>query len=272
LLAGCDFTPSDMLGPYHAEDAPFRVVLCPPEQVGTRMFISGRVLGSDCVSPVPGAIVDVWQADNTGCYSIFQQCGAADPFNLRGQMLTDANGEYAYETILPGYYTGRPRHVHYIVAPPQGSSLTTQLYFQNDPQSAGQPAALRIPLEEVDGQLFGVFDVNLNYDVPADTDPDHSLPTVARLHPNYPNPFRDRTTIRYQLRLESAVVLEVFRPDGRIVRRLVSERQGPGYYTTEWDGRDDGRRAAPAGMYLYRLRAGEVSEVRKMTRLSAGGA
>ncbi len=263
VLAGCDPTPSDILGPYHADDHPLRTVLCSEDQVGTRMFITGRVVGSDCVTPVEGAIVDVWQADDTGCYSIFQSCGDDDPFNLRGQMLTDANGEYAYESILPGYYTGRPRHVHYIVSPPEGDSLTTQLYFEDDPQSNNQPAALRIPLEEIDGQLYGVFDVTLDYEVPADSDPDHSLPTAIKLHQNYPNPFRATTTIRYQLRLESRVTVDVFRADGRVVRRLVSANQGPGYYTLEWDGRDDSGRQAAAGTYLYRLVAGGTTDVKK---------
>ncbi|MCA9728535.1 MAG: T9SS type A sorting domain-containing protein, partial [Candidatus Eisenbacteria bacterium] len=102
-------------------------------------------------------------------------------------------------------------------------------------------------------------------------DPEHSLPTAVRLHQNYPNPFHGHTTIRYQLRLEAPVALDIVRPDGRIVRRLVGEAQGPGFYTTEWDGREDSGRVAPSGVYLMRLTAGRISEVKKLTLLPLGG-
>jgi len=267
--AGCDLTPSDILGPFYAEDPPFRTVLCDAKEIGTRLFISGRIFARDCVTPLEGAVVDVWQANDAGCYSIFQGCADDDdPYNLRGQMLTNAAGEYAFETIVPGYYTGRPLHIHFIVAAASGESLTSQLYFEFDPQSAGVPADLRIPLDEVDGQLFGTWDVTLDVDATVATDDAHSTPTVMRLHPNYPNPFRAGTTIRYQLRLDAPVTLEVFTADGRLVRRLVNERrQGPGYYTVSWEGRDERGRPVAPGTYLYRLQAGPLREVRKMARV-----
>ena len=169
---------------------------------------------------------------------------------------------------MPGYYANRPLHVHYIIAPPEGDSLTTQLYFEFDPRAAGESSDLVIPLDTVDGHFEGTFDINLNYDVPAAADPHHSAPTASKLHQSYPNPFRPaegRATIRYQLRLESKIVLEVFTPTGTRIRRLVQEKQGPGFYTAEWDGRDESGRDAPAGLYLYRLRAGNTTEVQKMT-------
>lgn len=265
-FAGCDLTSSDILGPYHVPDAPFRTVLASADEPGTRLFISGRVLASDCATPIQGAIVDVWHARDDGCYSVVHNCPDEDPFNCRGQMLTNGSGDYAYETILPGYYAGRPKHVHYIVSPPEGPSLTTQLYFEIDPESEGQSPDLIIPLEMIDGAWHGVFDVKLLV-VPSAVDEEHSLPTAVRLHQNFPNPFRAETSIRYQLRLETAVVLDVFTAGGRVVRRLVHERQGPGYYTVAWDGLDDDRRETAAGTYLCRLTAGRVADVRKMLRL-----
>jgi catechol 1,2-dioxygenase len=264
LWAGCDPTSPDMLGPYHVDDAPFRTVLASADEPGTRLFISGRVLANDCVTPIEGAIVDVWHATDAGCYSVLETCPDEDPFNLRGQMLTDANGDYGYETILPGYYTGRPLHVHYIVSPPTGASLTTQLYFTMDPRSVGVPDDLRIPLDTVGSALVGSFDVNLNVTGTVDTDEDHSTPTAFVLHQNYPNPFNPRTTIRYQIRLESTVTLDVFTPSGKLVRRLVGDRQAPGFYTVAWDGTDERGREAVSGTYLYRLVAGSVRQVRKM--------
>jgi len=265
LWAGCAPTSDDILGPYHVDDAPFRTVLASADEPGTRLFVSGRVFADDCTTPIEGAIVDVWHASDAGCYSVLETCPDEDPFNLRGQMLTDANGSYAYETILPGYYTGRPLHVHYIVSPPSGAPLTTQLYFAFDPRAAGVPDDLRIPLDTVGSGLSGVFDVNLDVTGTVDSDEDHSTPTAIVLHQNYPNPFNPRTTIRYQIRLASGVAIDVFTPAGKLVRRLVSERQGPGFYSVVWDGRDERGREVAAGTYLYRLVAGSVKRIRKMT-------
>jgi hypothetical protein len=64
-------------------------------------------------------------------------------------MLTDARGDYAFESILPGAYLNggvyRPRHIHVIITPPSSgvidTSVTTQLYFQGDPYIPGDLGA-----------------------------------------------------------------------------------------------------------------------------------
>ena len=149
------------------------------------------------------------------------------------------------------------------VSPPSGDPLITQLYFEHDPRSAGISDDLVIPVD-MTGVWTGEWDIVLDVDGSIDVGDPHGLPSVAKLHQNYPNPFNPRTTIRYQLRLESPVTLDVFTPGGQVVRRLVSEPQGPGFYTVTWDGRDDAGRAAASGVYLYRLRARGADEVRKM--------
>jgi protocatechuate 3,4-dioxygenase beta subunit len=92
---------------------------------GTRIVVAGSVLATDC-RPIPGALVDFWQADDRGEYD---NAG----FRLRGHQFTDELGRYRLETVVPGVYPGRTRHFHVRVQAPSQSVLTTQLYFPDEP-------------------------------------------------------------------------------------------------------------------------------------------
>ncbi len=52
---------------------------------------------------------------------------------MRGHQFTDANGNFRLETIVPGLYPGRTRHIHVKVQGPDTVLLTTQLYFSGEP-------------------------------------------------------------------------------------------------------------------------------------------
>jgi protocatechuate 3,4-dioxygenase beta subunit len=96
---------------------------------GEKLVVTGRVLGMPDCKPLAGALVEVWQADARGDYS---QVGAKQDDAgclLRASLRTDAEGRYAFTTILPGEYPGRPRHVHYRVSHAGYTTLVTQLYF-----------------------------------------------------------------------------------------------------------------------------------------------
>ena len=85
------------------------------------------------------------------------------------------------------------------------------------------------------------------------------------LHPCYPNPFNPVTTISYDLPGAAIVNLAIYDVAGKRVRTLVAaETTGPGRHEVVWNGRDDSGRAAPAGIYFYRLDAGGYSETRRM--------
>lgn len=77
---------------------------------------------------------------------------------------------------------------------------------------------------------------------------------------NYPNPFRNSTTIRYQLAEPSDVLLEVYNPAGRRVRTLVDEQQQPRVYNHSFDAA-----GLASGTYIVRLLAGDVSRTLMMT-------
>ncbi len=85
------------------------------------------------------------------------------------------------------------------------------------------------------------------------------------LHPCHPNPFNPATTIVYELGSPATVDLDVYDVSGRLVRTLVAaEAVGAGRHEVRWDGRDESGKAAPAGVYFYRLDADGYSETRRM--------
>jgi protocatechuate 3,4-dioxygenase beta subunit len=118
-------TPPQTEGPYFKPGAPRRASLVEPGMAGTRIVVEGTVMTVEC-RPVPGARVDVWQADEAGRYD-------NRGYRLRGHVVTDEAGRYRVETIVPGGYPGRTRHIHLKVQAPGRRPLTTQLYFPDEP-------------------------------------------------------------------------------------------------------------------------------------------
>jgi len=125
--AGSDATPRQTEGPYFTRDSPARNSLVEPGILGQRLVLSGTVLSLDC-RPLAGALLDFWQADADGAYD-------NQGYRLRGHQFTDADGRYRLETVVPGLYPGRTRHIHVKVQSKGGPVLTTQLYFPDVPQN-----------------------------------------------------------------------------------------------------------------------------------------
>ena len=80
------------------------------------------------------------------------------------------------------------------------------------------------------------------------TEEEPRQPAAIILHQNYPNPFTDFTTIRYELEKTADVRLEIFDVLGRLVRRLASGRQTAGLHTETWDGKNDRRKIFPIAL------------------------
>ncbi len=144
--------------------------------VGERMILHGRVLDENA-RPVPGTLVEIWQANASGRYRHKKDAylGALDPnFGGCGRTLTDAEGRYAFRTIKPGPYpwlnfvnSWRPRHIHVSVFGTSFSQrLITQLYFEGDPLIAQCPIVRTIPDADAVDRLIAVLDMNAS--VPMD--------------------------------------------------------------------------------------------------------
>jgi protocatechuate 3,4-dioxygenase beta subunit len=125
---GGDPTPAQTEGPYFSPGSPERASLVEPGLPGTRLVVAGTVVSTAC-EPVRRALLDFWQADAEGEYD-------NRGFRLRGHQFSDDEGRYRLETVVPGQYPGRTRHIHVKVQAPDGPVLTTQLYFPGEAANA----------------------------------------------------------------------------------------------------------------------------------------
>jgi protocatechuate 3,4-dioxygenase, beta subunit len=111
----------------------------------------GRLLNRDG-KPIADAMIELWQADNNGCYihsKGTQKGKERDPqFQGFGKITTNDKGEYRFRTIKPGLYTGRTRHYHIAVVQSGKRMLTTQLYLAGEPQNDKDGVLKRIADEQ----------------------------------------------------------------------------------------------------------------------------
>ena len=94
--------------------------------------------------------------------------------------------------------------------------------------------------------------------------PGMALPARFELGANYPNPFNPSTIIPYQLAASAAVRLEVFNLLGQRLATLVDGERPAGFHTATWNATDGAGRAGGAGVYIYRMTVGAVSQTGRM--------
>lgn len=97
-----------------------------------------------------------------------------------------------------------------------------------------------------------------------DVDEEESLPAVFALAQNYPNPFNPSTTIAFTVPKSGLVNIIVYNILGRKVRTLISESISAGTHSAVFDGKDDFGNPVASGIYIYRMRAGNFAETKKM--------
>lgn len=96
----------------------------------------------------------------------------------------------------------------------------------------------------------------------------HIVPaTVTALAGNYPNPFKQGTVIRFSIKEKVPVTLSVYNLKGELVRSLVSETKGNGFYSITWDGKDNNGKPVAGGIYMSRLQAGTYVSSKRMLLL-----
>jgi Flagellar hook capping protein len=94
-----------------------------------------------------------------------------------------------------------------------------------------------------------------------------SLPNEFSLHQNYPNPFNPFTTIKYDLPERSDVSITVYDISGKEVTQLERRIHEAGQKSIRWDGTNQNGELVSAGMYIYRILAGNFHSVKKMILL-----
>ena len=130
MCGGFGLTPGQ-IGGTHFRSSPVRHSVLVAGTRGTRIMLGGYVLTSGCRA-IRGARVDFWQADESGAYD---DTGV----RLRSHQFTGARGHYWLQTILPGPYANRTRHIHVTVRARGQRAVTTMLYFPGVALNAHDP-------------------------------------------------------------------------------------------------------------------------------------
>ena len=139
------------------------------EPIGERIIVTGRII-DEAGRPVPGALLEIWQANAAGRYiqPTDQHDAPLDPnFLGTGRCRSDATGHYSFRTIKPGAYpwqnhpnAWRPNHIHLsLFGSDFGSRLVTQMYFQGDPLLPLDPIFNSVP-EDARDLLMAQFDLD----------------------------------------------------------------------------------------------------------------
>jgi protocatechuate 3,4-dioxygenase alpha subunit len=157
-------TPSQTVGPffkygltpngqYDWNDA-FTGNLVTPDTSGERIRIEGRVFDGDG-QPVPDCMLEVWQADSQGRFADPQDKRALPNATFRGfgRCGTDANGAYAFDTIMPGQVPdpdGKPQAPHILLAVFGRGMLRhlyTRIYFGGEAANEADPVLALVPAD-----------------------------------------------------------------------------------------------------------------------------
>jgi catechol 1,2-dioxygenase len=144
-------TDSTVLGPFHVVESPAREQ---GESIdllgkGEPCVVTGRVVSVDG-TPLPGALVDVWQCDEQGFYDV-QQPDVQPPGNGRGLFTADDTGTFRFVTVVPSHYPiptdgpvgalltasrrhpYRPAHIHFIAGAAGHTPVTTHIFVAGSP-------------------------------------------------------------------------------------------------------------------------------------------
>ena len=139
-------TESTVFGPFHREGAPelaYGGNIAPRDTKGMPCFVMGRVLDLEGRA-IPGALLDVWQADSQGLYD--SQIPETEELHMRGKFQTNSAGEYLVRTVRPVHYSipadgpvgrmlratdrhsFRPAHIHFVVSADGYHPVTTHIF------------------------------------------------------------------------------------------------------------------------------------------------
>jgi len=150
----------------------------------------------------------------------------------------------------------RDNETFYRIGFVQGTGTTTEAQsysFIDDIEYSGvKTYYYRLRQVDLDGRSQYSEVVTVDFDVPRD----------FILSQNYPNPFNPSTTITYALPIQSPVVIKIYDLTGQEVITLVDEVKEAGTYEINFDALN-----FSSGVYIYQMRAGDFSSVKKMSVL-----
>ncbi len=230
-----------------------------------------------------GALVDIWHCDKDGYYSEYggsgmQSVNYTAVHFLRGRQVTNANGLVSFQSIFPGWYTGRATHIHVHIYNASGTSLlVTQIAFPEGTNSAvaqvnastanGYTKGMNGYTYNASDNVFSDGVTNELSTISGDNTNGYTLnhtiyvagPTLGldemsfaqnQVGQNFPNPFSETTQIPLQLTSASEVSLEIFDMTGRRIAVPVQKNLSAGMHQISINRAEY---ALSSGYYIYKI-------------------
>ncbi|MEZ5428250.1 MAG: hypothetical protein R2747_18415 [Pyrinomonadaceae bacterium] len=102
---------------------------------GMPVRLAYRVVNVDTCTPIQNASVEIWHADRNGNYSAPISAMCTNDTTTRNQtfgrgiQFTDSGGWAYFDSIYPGWYSGRVTHIHARVRLDATTIVTSQFFF-----------------------------------------------------------------------------------------------------------------------------------------------
>ncbi len=263
---------------------------------GVELKLKLKIIGIDNCLPMSNVRVNIWHCNKDGLYSGYDNAmnkGQAGKTYLRGYQITDANGEVEFDTIFPGWYSGRIVHIHFQAYVSSSYSVVSQLTFdltaknnlflensniytkgidplsynQDNIFSDGYQIQLATLEKNQNGSYTSFMEVAING---AGTlgighiEKENSKNFI--LGQNFPNPYSSITKIPVSLNYNSDIKLSVFNLEGQLVFSKEFSNLKEGDHTIEFYPESF---HLPKANYAYQLDVvnsnGKFSDVKLMT-------
>lgn len=259
----CTLIPTETAGPFPldltANSTYFRQNI-KENKTGTPLNVKLKITGNANCQVMPNLRVNIWHCDKDGLYSGYSQTnnpGQAGLTYLRGYQMTDANGEVEFQTIFPGWYSGRICHIHFQVYVSSVYAAISQLTFDVTTKNAiyaanageytkgADPMTLATDNIFSDGYAYQLASLTPNaatggYDAYLEVTIQGSGTATGlgalepetggqfRLQQNYPNPYSGETTIPFNLTNPSDIKIGLFDLSGKKIAEISQQGLGAG--------------------------------------------
>ena len=216
---------------------------------------------------------DVWliKINSLGQEEWNQTYGSVDTTEVGYSVQQTMDGGYIITGSIES--AGIPYDVYLIKADSNGNEQWTQTYGGSSPDEGfsvlqtTDGGYIITGYSDSFGSLRVVWLIKIDSEGFVQISSTFSSPKSFNLSQNYPNPFNPITTLRYDLPQTDLVTITIYDMLGRQVKPLINQTQDAGYRSVIWDATNDYGKPVSAGIYLYKIQAGEYMQIKKMVLL-----
>jgi len=208
----------------------------------------------------------IYPPENLGSNYVVFQVPPGSTGGLNVGFYGDSLG--GWEVSLIGYESGNPPRLSHVELDGMQNG-TTDVYNWNQYSKIVMIPAVTI---QYDDDTFNyAYTASIDTALDVEEENDQRFASLIRLFQNYPNPFNSITVIPFTVHRSPLTengpiptTLIIYNVLGQKIRTLVDEEKTAGTHEVSWDGKDRNRVEVASGIYFYRIKAGQYSEVKKM--------